>query len=122
MNINIPPDSEEWLFSDPGDNDGGVWSFRWPPPCEIGHTIIFRFNKVPVARAIVHDILQPGDHDGPCHNGRRYLSGHKVVWLWKDFVDIRGNVKVAEMIKRMEKERGSRRQLTTDNPQLTTTK
>ena len=91
MNINIPPDSEQWLFGDHGDADGAKWSFKYRPPCEVGDPIIFRFGGKAVAKAIVHLILQPGELDGWAHHGKRYLSGHKVVWLWSTFTDMRGS-------------------------------
>jgi hypothetical protein len=90
MNINIPPDSQAWLFGDHGDADGAKWSFRYPPACEVGDTIVFRFDGKAVARAKVYAILPPGTLDGPAHHGKRYLSGHKVVWFWSSFEDMRG--------------------------------
>jgi hypothetical protein len=91
MNINIPPDSREWLFAPRDDqHEGALWSLgRYPPPCEIGDTIIFRFDGKAVARAKVARILKPGENDTVCHNGMRYLRGYKVVWLWATFEDKR---------------------------------
>lgn len=91
MNINIAPDSEDWLFAPRGDDQACLWSLgRYPPPCEIGDTIIFRFDGAPVARAVVDQILKPGEHDTVCHNGKRFLRGYKVVWLQTSFEDMRG--------------------------------
>jgi hypothetical protein len=90
MNVNIPPDSQAWLFAAHPRDEGALWSFRYQPPVEVGGELVFRFDGEPVARARVHLILEPGDHDGPCHNGMRYLSGWKVVWQWADFEDLRG--------------------------------
>lgn len=91
MNINIPPDSQQWLFQnhDRSEGSGAIWSFRWPPPCEIGDTLNFRFEGEIVATAIVDDIIPPGVCDGFAHHGKRYLQGHKVVWMWETFRDVR---------------------------------
>lgn len=90
MNINIPPDSEGWLFADRGPRDTCLWSFGWPPPCEVGDDLVFRFGGRPVATAVVYAILPPGDPDTWSHHGRRRrLRGHKVVWLQSSFVDLR---------------------------------
>lgn len=91
MNINIAPDSRDWLFADRGTDQACLWSLgRYPPPCEIGDMIVFRFDGAPVARAKVHEILKPGEHDTVCHNGKRVLRGYKVVWLQSEFKDMRG--------------------------------
>ena len=89
MNINIPPDSENWLFEPRGDDQACLWSFRWPPPSNVGDAIIFRFGGAVVARAIVYDILPPGERDTFAHHGKRFLTGHKVVWAQTTFEDLR---------------------------------
>lgn len=79
MNINIPPDSEAWLFQRrDGDDQACLWSFRYPPPCEVYDWIHFRFGGLLVARARVYAILPPGERDTFAHHGKRFLSGHKT--------------------------------------------
>lgn len=91
MNINIPANSRSWLFQPHPRDEGALWSLgRYPPACEVGEQLVFRFDGEAVARAVVHSILEPGDHDGVCHDGSRYLRGWKVVWMWSDFEDVRG--------------------------------
>jgi len=89
--INIPPDSQSWLFSDPGDSgDGRLWSVgRFEPKCRAGDDLFFKFGGTVVAAATVHEVYQPGLFDGLCHNGMRYLSGWKVTWLNESFIDLR---------------------------------
>lgn len=102
MNINIPPDSQDWLFKSAASadaGDGAFWSFRYPPPCELNDPIYFRFDGTIVARACVYMIRPPGELDGMAHHGRRYLSGHKVVWLWMSFEDLRGKPDVVATIE-----------------------
>lgn len=105
MNINIPPDSEEWLFSTHDRQDGGLWSFRWPPPCEVDDDLIFRFGGKIVAKGTVCEIRPPGELDGPAHHGRRMLRGWKVIWLWENFIDLRGKFKAVEILEREQKQR-----------------
>ena len=107
MNINIPPDSEQWLFSDDtrDDSDVALWSFRYPPPCEVGDPLYFRFDGAIVARATVLEIRPPGELDGPSHHGRRNLTGHKVIWLWASFEDLRQRPDVVESIETALKQR-----------------
>jgi hypothetical protein len=110
MNINIPPDSQDWLFAPPDpDHDGALWSFRYPPPCEVDDSIYFRFDGQIVARARVCAILEPGHLDGFAHHGKRYLCGHKVCWLWSSFEDLRQRPDIVEQIEREQREHGRRR-------------
>lgn len=98
MNINIPPDSERWLFAGRTLNMACLWSFRYPPPCELGDELHFRFAGKLVARARVHLILAPGELDTFSHHGKRFLSGHKVIWLQEEFEDLRAKPhRVAEI-------------------------
>jgi hypothetical protein len=110
MNINIPPDSRDWLFSSNHVScDGASWSFRWPPPCEPNDPIYFRFDGKIVARACVYMIRKPGELDGWAHHGKRYLRGHKVIWLWSSFEDLRQNPEIVAAIEVRLKQRRAKR-------------
>jgi hypothetical protein len=99
LNINIPPDSEVWLFGARDDDHACLWSFRYPPPCEVGDPLHFRFDGRLVARARVYSILKPGDHDTFSHHGKRFLQGHKVIWLQSDFEDLRHQPEIVAQIE-----------------------
>jgi hypothetical protein len=117
MNINIPPDSQQWLFALRGSDMACLWSFRWPPPCQLGDPLFFRFDGRIVARARVRQILPPGEHDTFCHNGRRYLTGHKVVWHQDDFEDLRNKPETVAAIERhLRTVRNVNRQMSRRNP------
>ena len=90
ININIPPDSQEWLFSPAPLDDGRLWSLgRFRPACDAGDDIFFRFDGDIVAAATVHEVYKPGLFDAVCHNGKRFLSGWKVTWMNEAFIDLR---------------------------------
>ena len=81
MNINVSPSSRSHFWtdrafgaSDPGSTDW--WPFSFMPPCRAGDTIVFRFDGVPVARAVVLRC-----------EGARAIWG--VVWKRSTFEDIR---------------------------------
>jgi hypothetical protein len=118
MNINIPPDSRDWLFSAPPTNNytGRLWSLgRFRPKCDEGDALYFRFDGKIVARAKVHYIASPGRFNGVCHNGKRELKGWKVCWLNSSFEDLRNkpaevalrekHIKRARLRRRIEAER-----------------
>lgn len=102
MNLNIPPDSQAWLFAPRRDEDEcAIWSLgRWQPPCEMGDPIYFRFDKKIVARAIVYLIIPPGEHDFITHHKKRYCTGWKIVWAWETFEDLRHQPDTVAAIER----------------------
>ncbi len=90
MNINIPPDSREWLFAEKDEDSCCLWSLgRFRPVADVGGELIFRFDRQPVAIAVVMAVYPPGQKDCISHHGIRSLRGWKVIWSQLQFVDIR---------------------------------
>ena len=87
MNINIPPFAREHFWKEPPPDSIEFWSFRFKPPCNVGDKLVFRFDGVPVARAIVHEIQAPGL--SACESTGKFSRGWKVFWLPESFVDLR---------------------------------
>jgi len=79
MNVNVPLYAQRHFFHCPPPGSREFWSFRFPPPCEIGDEIIFRFDGRAVARAVVSEIEPPG----------RFRTDWKVFWDPSTFVDLR---------------------------------
>jgi hypothetical protein len=87
MNVNVPPSARDHFWEEPPPGSIEFWSFRFPPPCKVGDPLVFRFDGVPVARAIVHRIEKPGL--SRCERSGGFESGWKVYWLPDSFVDLR---------------------------------
>jgi hypothetical protein len=100
MNINIPPDSREWLFAPRDRFQACLWSLgRFRPKCEVGNWLLFRFDGKIVARAKVYLILRPGEHNCVAHHGLRELKGWKVVWKQTTFQDLRNQPRRIDRIE-----------------------
>ena len=52
MNINVPEWAQGEFWHEPPAGSWEFWSFRFPPPCTVGDTLIFRVAGQPVAEAI----------------------------------------------------------------------
>lgn len=87
MNINVPIWAREHFWEEPPPGCCEFWAFRWCPPCREGEELVFRFDGVPVARAICGYIEQPGA--SACLQTGRFKSGWKVFWRPETFVDLR---------------------------------
>lgn len=87
MNINIPANAYGHFWEEPPPGSWEFWSFRFKPPCKEGEELIFRFDKHPVAKAIVARIEKPGQ--SACEGTGRFRSGWKVFWDPGTFVDLR---------------------------------
>ena len=83
MNINVPPQARDHFWEEPPEGHEEFWSFRFPPPCKVGDPLVFRFNGVPVARAVVSRIEPPGQ--SKCEGTGRFERGHKVFWSLESF-------------------------------------
>jgi len=88
MNINVPESAREHFWEEPPPDNWEFWSFRFKPPCEVGDEIIFRFDKEPVAKAVVAKIEPPGK--SACESTGRFSRGWKVFWTPETFIDLRG--------------------------------
>lgn len=85
MNINVPDWAQREFWDEPPEGSWEFWSFRFPPPCKVGDPLVFRFNGVPVARAVCAAIEGPGV--SKCDHSGRFLAGHKVFWRPESFVE-----------------------------------
>lgn len=83
MNVNIPEAARDHFWEEPPPGSSEFWSFRFRPPCEIGDQLIFKFDKKPVATAIVAKIERPGQSS--CDQTGRFKSGWKVYWNQDSF-------------------------------------
>ena len=90
MNINIPEAAHGHFWEDPPEGSWEFWSFRFQPPCEVRDKLIFRFNRKPIAQAIVARIERPGESS--CETTGRFRMGWKVFWEPESFVDLREKV------------------------------
>lgn len=87
MNINVPDFARDHFWEAPPPGTWEFWSFRFPPPCKLGEELIFRFDGIPVAKAVVARIEQPGK--SACEKTGKFKKGWKVFWKPEDFIDIR---------------------------------
>ena len=87
MNVNVNEHARPHFWEEPPQGSTEFWSFRFPPPCKVGDELIFRFDKKPVAKAVVAKIEKPGE--SACEATGRFRSGWKVFWEPHTFVDLR---------------------------------
>jgi len=87
MNINVKRDAREHFWHEPPAGSHEFWSFTWPPPCKVGDPLLFRFDGIVVARAVVSRIERPGQSS--CDSTGRFKQGWKVFWTPQSFVDCR---------------------------------
>src|SRR4051812_23336374 len=87
MNINVPVLARDHFWEEPPDGHEEFWSFRFPPPCDVGDPLAFRFDGVVKATAIVSRIEPPGK--SKCETTGRFERGWKVFWDPTSFVDRR---------------------------------
>jgi hypothetical protein len=90
MNINVPEWARSHFWEEPPPDSEEFWSFRFPPPCEVGDVLHFRFDKKLLATAIVDRIERPGQ--SKCELTGRFGRGWKVFWKPGTFVDLRTKV------------------------------
>lgn len=87
MNVNVLPEARDHFWQEPEEGSTEFWAFRFKPPCEVGDELIFRFDKKPVARAIVDRIEKPGE--SACDTTGMFRNKWKVYWLPDSFEDLR---------------------------------
>lgn len=89
MNINVPNrrDIREHFWEEPPQGSIEFCAVWFPPPCKVGDPLIFRFDGVPVAKAVVHRIEKPGM--SRCERTGGFENCYKVYWLPETFVDLR---------------------------------
>lgn len=87
MNINIPAWARDHFWEEPPEDSQEFWGFRWPPPCKPGDPLIFRFDKVAVAEAVVDRIEKPGE--SRCDRTNGFERSWKVFWRPETFRDLR---------------------------------
>lgn len=90
MNINVPESARDHFWVEPPEGSCEFWSFRFKPPCEVGEKLTFRFDKKPVAEAVVAKVERPGQTK--CDQTGRFGSGWKVFWRPESFKKIKGIV------------------------------
>lgn len=95
VNINVPQFARGHFWEEPPEGSEEFWSFRFPPPCRVGDPLIFKFDGIPVALAVVSRIEKPGQ--SVCEGTGRFGNGHKVFWSPDSFVDLRGTDKMAAL-------------------------
>lgn len=83
MNINVPESARDHFWNEPPEGSWEFWSFRFKPPCKVGDELIFRFDKRPVAKAVVAKIEPPGQT--ACEGTGRFRNGWKVFWTPESF-------------------------------------
>jgi hypothetical protein len=87
MNINVGAEARGHFWEEPPAGAVEFWSFRFSPPCKVGELLIFRFDGIAVATAIVDRIERPGH--GACDSTGRFENGWKVFWRPETFNDLR---------------------------------
>lgn len=87
MNINVLESARDHFWEEPPPGATEFWSFRFKPPCNVGDELIFRFDRVPVAKAVVYLVQAPGQ--SACEATGKFRGGWKVFWLPETFVDLR---------------------------------
>jgi len=88
LNINVPEFARAHFWEKPPPGSAEFWGFRWPPPCKPGDRLVFRFDGVPVAEAVVHCVVAPGE--SRCERTGKFNTTHNVFWRPETFVDLRG--------------------------------
>jgi hypothetical protein len=86
MNINVPAAAREHFWTEPQIGFEEFWAFRFPPKCQVGDTLYFKFDGVPVAQATVSRIEKPGLHE--CEQSGKYKNSYKVYWRPDSFKDL----------------------------------
>ena len=89
MNINVPEQAREHFWEELPAGHWEFWSFRFKPPCKVGDDLVFRFDKTPVAKAVVAKIERPGESE--CDSTGRFRGGWKVFWRPETFIDARAS-------------------------------
>lgn len=83
MNINVGPDARGRFWDEPrADAVSEYWEFSFVPPCKVGDWLIFRFDGIAVARAVVNRI----ELDKTGTFGDKW----RVHWAPAAFEDLRG--------------------------------
>jgi len=90
MNINVPDHAMSHFWKEPPPGSWEFWSFRFPPKCKEGDEIVFRRNKLAIAKAVVAKIERPGQSS--CERTGKFKSGWKVFWTPESFVDLRNDL------------------------------
>lgn len=86
MKINIPEQAWNHFWEEPSKGAVEFWGFRFKPKCQIGDEIIFLYNRVPVAKAVVARIGRPGGDE--CSATGRFKNLWKVYWTQESFHEI----------------------------------
>lgn len=97
MNINVPAWARDHFWEEPPPGHHEFWSFRFPPPCQAGDPLNFKFDGVTVATAIVSFVEQPGQ--SKCAGSGRFENGYKVYWTPASFKDVRNAAKPEGLFK-----------------------
>jgi len=88
MNVNVPPDAVENLFTAQAIFDEPMWTFgRWRPKCQPGDLITFRLHGNPIAQATCAKIERPGNAMDTWGSVSR--RGWGAVWDRATFEDLR---------------------------------
>ncbi len=87
MNINVPLFARQHFWEEPPSGSAEFWGFRFPPPCKPGDSLTFKFDGVPVARAVVHSIVAPGK--SKCDRTGKFNRTYNVFWMPETFIDLR---------------------------------
>jgi hypothetical protein len=81
--IEVPKASREHFWEEPPEGNHEFWAFRHPVICLPGEKIVFTFDSVPVAEALVLRTEGPGTTE--CQQTGKYKNHHKVFWDPKQF-------------------------------------
>lgn len=91
MNLTVYPNAKAWLLASKPAQLECHWSVgRWAPSVAVGDDLLFRFDGRVIARAICHEIYEPGAKRIPMFDGSRQLRGFLVSWLQRTFEDLSG--------------------------------
>lgn len=89
MNINVPESAIAHFWVEPPPDSIEFWKMRFPPPCKMGETLWFRYQKVIIASAIVSQIIhRPRNYTDD--KGVTFGPGFYIYWQPESFVDRRG--------------------------------
>lgn len=81
--IEVPKASREHFWDEPPAGNLEFWAFKHPIVALPGEKILFQFDGVTVAEAIVSHTEDPGKTE--CQQTKKYKDHHKVFWNPKQF-------------------------------------
>ena len=100
MKINVSPSQVDHFWDEPETGNAEFWAFRFPVKAKVNDLIEFYIDKKKVAESIIHRIEKPGE--SACDTTGKFKNRWKVIWLNKDFKDLRGEDGIDQIADNME--------------------